>query len=178
MTGQDVVLGMLVHSPKTGYQIKQMITRIFSFFFDASYGTVYPTLRKLEREGMIQKEVVLQEGKPNKNVYAITPAGISTFQLYLERELAEDILKSDILVRLYFGDLADRDTVCTWIDLAAERAEARERQLRKDLREYSGMSKTQQICLRYGISKYAHDVNFFKQALSELRDAATTEKKG
>ena len=40
---------------------------------------IYPTLRQLENEGKIKKEVVMQEGKPNKKMYFITDEGVKNF---------------------------------------------------------------------------------------------------
>ncbi|MBA1394563.1 PadR family transcriptional regulator, partial [Lactobacillus sp. XV13L] len=104
MQGRDVVLGLLNETSRTGYEIKTIIETQLSYFFDASIGMIYPTLRKLEKEGKIKKERVYQADKPNKNVYTITADGKAEFAAYLNSPVAADIYKSDCLMRLYFGD--------------------------------------------------------------------------
>lgn len=62
---------------------------------------IYPTLRKLEKDGKILKEVVIQEGRPNKNIYAITESGKEEFDDYLQSEIDDETFKSDFLMRLF-----------------------------------------------------------------------------
>lgn len=75
MKGRDVILGILSQSEKTGYEINDILQNRLSYFYDGTYGMIYPTLRKLEQEGLVSKKIIVQTGKPNKNVYSITPAG-------------------------------------------------------------------------------------------------------
>ena len=56
MTSQDVILGILMKRSLSGYDIKHMFETIFSYFYNASFGTIYPTLSKMEKEGLITKE--------------------------------------------------------------------------------------------------------------------------
>ena len=88
MKGRDVILGILSRKERTGYDIKNILENQLSYFYDGTYGMIYPTLRKLEAEGKIKKEVVIQEGRPNKNVYTITEAGREEFATYFESDAA------------------------------------------------------------------------------------------
>ena len=69
----------------SGYDIKIVFEDVFTHFFDGSFGMIYPTLRQLEKEGKI-KEVVMQEGKPNKKMYFITDEGRKEFYQYMQTE--------------------------------------------------------------------------------------------
>ena len=75
MNSQDVILGMLMKRSLTGYEIKQLFEDLFSYFYSSSYGTIYPMLHRMEKEELLTKENVLQDGKPNKNVFTITEKG-------------------------------------------------------------------------------------------------------
>ena len=46
-----VILGLLAWNPRTGYEIKQITDRSTRFFWGASYGQIYPELRRLEAAG-------------------------------------------------------------------------------------------------------------------------------
>ncbi|MCM3338595.1 PadR family transcriptional regulator [Paenibacillus sp. MER TA 81-3] len=61
LQAKDIVLGLLMQGPKSGYDIKQEYEIELSHFFDASYGSVYPALKQLEKSGMIVKETVMQD---------------------------------------------------------------------------------------------------------------------
>src|SRR6185503_7490036 len=44
-----VILGLLAWGPRTGYEIKQVTDQSTRFFWGASYGQIYPELRRLAR---------------------------------------------------------------------------------------------------------------------------------
>lgn len=67
MNTQDVILGLLMKESLTGYQIKQLLENVFSNFYSSSYGIIYPTLARMEKEGFITKENVLQENERLRN---------------------------------------------------------------------------------------------------------------
>src|SRR2546423_10509731 len=49
-----VVLGMLRLGQRTGYEIKQLVDVSTRFFWAASYGQIYPELKRLEDDALIQ----------------------------------------------------------------------------------------------------------------------------
>ena len=51
-----VILGLLSLGPRSGYDIKTVVDRSTRFFWAASYGQIYPELRRLEDEGLIEGE--------------------------------------------------------------------------------------------------------------------------
>ena len=69
MKGRDVILGILSKQERTGYEIKEIFQSQLSYFYDGTYGMIYPTLKKLEQDGLVSKRVIMQTGKPNKNIY-------------------------------------------------------------------------------------------------------------
>src|SRR5438552_34801 len=69
-----VVLGLLAHGPRSGYDIKATVDRSTRFFWAASYGQIYPELRRLEHAGLIEGEDA-PRGERERRVYRLTPAG-------------------------------------------------------------------------------------------------------
>src|SRR2546425_13082496 len=49
-----VVLGMLSLGKRTGYDIKQLVDVSTRFFWAASYGQIYPELKRLETQGLVE----------------------------------------------------------------------------------------------------------------------------
>src|SRR2546421_362366 len=49
-----VVLGMLALGNRTGYDIKQVVDKSTRHFWAASYGQIYPELRRLEDQGLVR----------------------------------------------------------------------------------------------------------------------------
>ena len=49
-----VVLGMLRHEPRSGYEIKRAVDSSTRFFWAASYGQIYPELRRMAKAGLVE----------------------------------------------------------------------------------------------------------------------------
>jgi DNA-binding PadR family transcriptional regulator len=101
---QDLVLlGLLKESPKHGYEIKQVVDERMQRIARITSGTVYYTLRKLERQGLVTKTRARTGRRPEKYVYRITPTGDAEFtRLHQESFSAPDTFYSTFNVGLYF----------------------------------------------------------------------------
>jgi len=64
------LLSLIAEGPKHGYELMRQLEERSGGIYNASAGTVYPTLQQLEDEGLISSD-----SKEGKRVYAITPAG-------------------------------------------------------------------------------------------------------
>ena len=62
-----VILGLLSLGPRSGYEIKTTVDRSTRFFWAASYGQIYPELRRLERDGLIEGEDAPNGGRPRRS---------------------------------------------------------------------------------------------------------------
>ncbi|MDR0297501.1 MAG: PadR family transcriptional regulator [Streptococcaceae bacterium] len=170
MQGKDVVLGLLNGQSRSGYEIKELIETRLKYFFDGTAGMIYPTLKKLEKEGKVEKNVVFQEGRPNKNVYTITDEGKADFINYLSSETEEETLKSDFLVRIYFGKELETDQIKAIISREIDRKERNlnDLQLHFEKWQSSGMDSLQTIAYKYGIAYYDSVLKLLTESLEEL----------
>jgi DNA-binding PadR family transcriptional regulator len=103
-----VVLGMLTFGPRSGYDIKAVVDRSTRFFWAASYGQIYPELRRLEEEGLIQGEDAPSGGR-SRRVYKITKAGRDALREWLFGSTVTIELRDESLLRLFFADVLPRD---------------------------------------------------------------------
>jgi len=106
-----VILGMLKLGAPTGYEIKKVIDGSTRFFWTASYGQIYPELKRLQREGLVRSK---QEprGKVNRTFYELTPKGEEALRNWLtdgENTLYE--IRDEGLLRLFFSDVLSREDV-------------------------------------------------------------------
>ena len=100
---QYVLLGLIATGPKTGYEIKQTIERSIGYFWQESYGQIYPTLHSLTNKNFISKKSIQQDGRPDKIVYSITNTGIDYFKSWLSSPLELSSQRNELLLRLFFG---------------------------------------------------------------------------
>ncbi|AFM25096.1 PadR family transcriptional regulator [Desulfomonile tiedjei] len=107
---QSILLGFLMRNSMTGYDLKKAFSISFAFFSGLSYGSIYPALRKMEKNGLITKQVEIQDGAPNRKVYTITETGRTEFLNSLKSPLSPEQPKSTFLMRLFFfGHLSPQD---------------------------------------------------------------------
>ncbi|WP_429971807.1 PadR family transcriptional regulator [Fructilactobacillus sp. Tb1] len=103
MKSDDIILGILSEKPATGYEIKEKFSSIFSNFYNASFGSIYPILHKLTDAGKVTFETVEQSGKPDKKIYSITKDGRKAFNEYLQHPVENKKIKSDFMVHLFYS---------------------------------------------------------------------------
>jgi DNA-binding PadR family transcriptional regulator len=103
-----VVLGLLATAPRSGYDIKAIVDRSTRFFWAASYGQIYPELRRLEGEGLIEGEDV-PNGARERRVYKLTAAGQQDLCDWLVSTTFTVELRDESLLRLFFADNLPRE---------------------------------------------------------------------
>ncbi len=72
------ILGLLKEQPMHGYQLSRELGESLGGFWRVSYGSLYPSLRRLEKEGAVES-VPSDQGGRRKNVYRITEKGEKIF---------------------------------------------------------------------------------------------------
>jgi DNA-binding PadR family transcriptional regulator len=78
------ILGLLKERTMHGYQLSKHLTDTLGGFWRVSYGSLYPTLRRLEREEAVERVFDAEEVGRRKNVYRITEDGEKLFFELLE----------------------------------------------------------------------------------------------
>jgi len=102
MDVKTMLLGFLMSRSMTGYELKKKFSISFSFFSGLSYGSIYPALKNMEKEGWLTLEVEIQDGSPNRKVYTITDEGRKVFLENLRAPFSLDRPKDAFLARLFF----------------------------------------------------------------------------
>lgn len=97
-----VILGLLSHTPMTGYEIKKRLETTMSLFWNASYGSIYPTLQTLKKNEKITSSKTKENGR-DKNTYTITETGRAYLGEWLEKPVIKDELRYETLLKLFFG---------------------------------------------------------------------------
>jgi PadR family transcriptional regulator, regulatory protein AphA len=99
-----VILGLLAWQPRTGYEIKQVTDQSTRFFWGASYGQIYPELRRLEAAGLVGSREE-PRGRVPRRIYSLTKAGRRALDAWLEEADESYEVRDEGLLKLFFGDL-------------------------------------------------------------------------
>jgi len=108
MTKETLILGLLKKKPMSGYDVKQLIEEELTNFAPISSGSLYHTLKALEKRGFVTNTVVKDGPHPEKRIYQITPKGAETFDKLISQNVTNferPLLSLD--VSLYFLDEAN-----------------------------------------------------------------------
>jgi PadR family transcriptional regulator, regulatory protein AphA len=97
------VLGLLGSKPMSGYDIKRAVDRTIRHFWAASYGQIYPELKRLEEAGWIAGKDADRGGRARR-VYRITAAGRRELEGWLHGYETRIELRDESLLRLFFAD--------------------------------------------------------------------------
>lgn len=106
-----VILGLLSEAPLTGYQIKKIIDVRFRFFWNESYGQLYPTLKALSEQGLIEAVDGGSETTRSKKTYRITAAGMDALREWLKQPVERESVRFEILLKMYFSSLVNPEVM-------------------------------------------------------------------
>jgi DNA-binding PadR family transcriptional regulator len=102
------VLGLLALRPMSGYDIKGAVDRTIRHFWAASYGQIYPELKRLEAAGWIAGKDADRGGR-SRRVYRITATGRRQLDGWLHGHETRIEMRDESLLRLFFADALPAD---------------------------------------------------------------------
>jgi DNA-binding PadR family transcriptional regulator len=156
-----VILGLLAWRPRTGYEIKQVTDQSTRFFWGASYGQIYPELRRLEVAGLVESREE-PRGRVPRRVFSLTKAGQRALDEWLEAPDESYEVRDEGLLKLFFGDLMSEEQR---LDLVRrrrawyEKSAALFRGIGEELGELDESSST---VLRYGVELMEWDAAWWR----------------
>lgn len=77
MSLKHALLAVLSAEPMTGYDLVRYFDGTVAFVWNAPHSQIYPELRRLERDGMLDAEVVPRGDRAEKRVYSINHDGLA-----------------------------------------------------------------------------------------------------
>jgi PadR family transcriptional regulator AphA len=96
---------MIALGKQTGYDIKQLVDKSTRHFWAASYGQIYPELRRLEEHGLVHGRPEPTGGRA-RTVYTLTPAGESALTQWLQQDDDPAFeVRAEGMLKLFFSDV-------------------------------------------------------------------------
>ncbi len=103
------ILGILSLAPSSGYDIKKYSDKVLSGFWNENFGHIYPTLKRMLEDGMI--EIVSGDKNEKKVRYGITEKGKQEFDAWLLEESQQQPVRSEFMLKLLFSSGQPRENV-------------------------------------------------------------------
>jgi PadR family transcriptional regulator, regulatory protein AphA len=166
-----VILGLLRLGPRTGYEIKQLTDRSTSFFWGASYGQIYPELRRLARQGFA---TVSDEprGAVRRRVYRITEAGERAVSEWLATPAEDFELRDEGLLKLFFGAALEDGELVELVGRRRRWYEDSAALFREIGQQYGEIDDPGGNVLRYGIDLMDWNARWWSELERDLRREA------
>jgi DNA-binding PadR family transcriptional regulator len=98
---REAILGLLAIRPMTGYDLSRSYRRALQQIWYAPLGQVYPTLRKMRRDGLLRVSVKVQRHRPNRKVYSLTADGRKLLVLWLSQPAALPRMHHEFIHKLF-----------------------------------------------------------------------------
>jgi DNA-binding PadR family transcriptional regulator len=104
------ILGLLsMQSHLSGYDLRKAVQNSIGFFWGESYGQIYPALKRLTADGLIEPVKQRPERKKRRQEYAITEAGRARLREWLALPFHNDPPRNEFLLKFFFGGEAGPD---------------------------------------------------------------------
>lgn len=104
MSLQHGILGLLTYRESTGYDLARIFEDSLNNFWHAQSSQIYRELGRMEEKAWVSSRSVIQEGRPNKRLYAITESGrVELMRWLAEAEPSFENSHHAMLMRLFFG---------------------------------------------------------------------------
>lgn len=169
-----VILGLLAFRPRTGYDIKQVTDRSTRFFWGASYGQIYPELRRLESRGLVRASET-PRGRVRRRVYELTPAGRKALDEWLHEPGDSLEMRDEALLRLFFGELLKPEELRELVERRISNYAGAAQLFRAIEHELGPVDGPSGEVLRYGIDLMEWNIGWWSALRGRLETLADAE---
>ena len=187
------VLGLLKERAMHGYELRKQLGGMLGPFWQVSWGSLYPTLRRLAKAGAVEK---LAEPKPakrtksrattsksargttlssgrRKNVYRITPRGEEMFTSMLE-ETAAAVDAEHFTLKLAFFRYLPPETRLALLERRRAYLQEKLAQFKTNMREYKERVDSYTLSLHnHGMASTQYDIEWINELIDKERTLVT-----
>jgi len=104
---EHALLVALSEQPASGSDLARRFGRSIGFFWSATHQQIYRVLGRMDGDGWVTATEVAQTGRPDKKVYAVSPAGRDVLAAWLAEPTETQALRSELAVKLRGASFAD-----------------------------------------------------------------------
>jgi len=166
-----VILGMLGFWPMSGYEIKSLVDNSTRFFWAASYGQIYPELRRLAEAGLIEGEAQAQ-GSRKRTVYSLTEAGRAALAHWHAGKAEIQEMRDETMLKIFFADAVGEGATESALEAKRDHHHAVAAELRelRAMKEEAGIAPNSAMrTLRLGIDWNDWVAGWCERELAEVR---------
>lgn len=171
------ILGILTDGPLHGYELKRRLADSEHGFWTVSFGSLYPALRRIEKQGFVS----VSAGETRRKVYQLTPEGKAYFQELLEDPSAAEEERAFTL-KLSFFRFLDSESRIGLLERRRAHLATRLLESRRGMKESANRTKRRMdaytmALMRRSLSSTEADIAWLDELIENERAAKPTRKK-
>jgi DNA-binding PadR family transcriptional regulator len=169
------VLGLLSESPMHGYELRKRLSGLLGTFRAFSYGSLYPTLRRLSEAGWITEESPLDapdggRSRRGKRVYRLTAEGKEHFAELLGEVGPDAFDEEGFGARLAFFAQTRSDIRLQILEGRRRRVEEQREQHRRSSKAGDRVDRYTQQLHEHGLESVDREVRWLEELIASERN--------
>lgn len=180
-----VILGLLMEKSMTGYDIVKTFSERLNEFWYAKHSQIYPELKRLEEEGLVEYNIQISGEVMEKKCYSLTNAGDEEFHRWLQAETALEPAPKDVFrLKVYFLPFLDREKRQEIFRHQIGLHQERLRHLEEELGKYAGVPQGDDpalgdyMVLEHGVMREKMTIQWLKLCIRQLGPAGSQKDAG
>jgi PadR family transcriptional regulator, regulator of vanillate utilization len=121
MSLRNALLGVLDARPMSGYELSQFFDSASGWLWSAPQSQIYPTLKRMEAEGLIAGETSVRGSRLNRTVYSLTPHGRETLLSWVAEDHDPAPPRDQFAVQALLLDMIPADEAVAVLEAYAKR---------------------------------------------------------
>jgi DNA-binding PadR family transcriptional regulator len=106
---KHAILSLLAHDPLSGYELMKLFDSSVGYFWHATHPQIYKELARLEQDGQITHQTVVQRGRPTKKVYRLSESGREDLLTWLRIPAGAQRSKDEMMLKTFSSGLLSSD---------------------------------------------------------------------
>jgi DNA-binding PadR family transcriptional regulator len=107
MSLRNALLVKLLDGEATGYELAKRFGTGMANYWSVGPAQLYAELSRMEGDGLVAAETVVQTKRPNKRLYTLTGLGIEELQRFAREPSERSSIKDPLLVKVAGIDVSD-----------------------------------------------------------------------
>ena len=167
------ILGLLTRQPMSGYDIKRFLKRLSWLIDSPSFGSLYPALHALLRDGLVTVEVIPCEDKPPRKIYTIAESGRQVLQEWIDQPIVSNASLKAFLMRLILASNLSHDGLITHLQQRYAQVAAHQLTLQQTAETTDeGMDLGDRLALDYGLTVATAELAWLNRILVQLSQSS------
>lgn len=165
-----IILGFLLNSSLSGYEIGKLIKKSTSYFWQESDASIYPTLKILEKEGLVTSKIEYV-GRRKKALFSISEEGRAVFTSWINRNPDQDLYRRELLLKFFFTSKSTKDEILRHLNQRLQelyKLHAEYVDIQMELNQNVSQNRYWLKSVQLGIQHVATDIQWIKEQLLEV----------